>query len=172
MNCISRLSGSVELTLCDITPDIHCRHGRYKWDSGIIRYDDVTETSVVHCLYCVSQKIVGCYFLSVKTEISCTVWQSSSYSIWARIFGSVIQPQNSQTTDLLKHRKISLMKYEDDEEGETADATNHSVRFWWRIRQDKHIVRRHNGRYHWHSDHRRNMIRRAEFAPLHTVTTL
>jgi len=32
---ISRLSGSVELTLRYITPDIHCRHRRHECDGGI-----------------------------------------------------------------------------------------------------------------------------------------
>ena len=35
VDCISRLSGSVELTLRYTTPDIHCRHRRYECDGGI-----------------------------------------------------------------------------------------------------------------------------------------
>jgi len=34
---ISRLSGSVELTLRYTTPDIHCRHRRHECDGGITR---------------------------------------------------------------------------------------------------------------------------------------
>jgi len=35
VDCISRLSGSVELTLRYTTPDIRCRHRRYECDGGI-----------------------------------------------------------------------------------------------------------------------------------------
>jgi len=35
---ISRLSGSVELTLRYTTPDIHCRHRRHECDGGIKRF--------------------------------------------------------------------------------------------------------------------------------------
>jgi len=35
--CISRLSGSVELTLRYTTPDIHCRHGRHECDGEIMQ---------------------------------------------------------------------------------------------------------------------------------------
>ena len=37
---ISRLSGSVELTLRYTTPDIHCRHRRHECDGGIIGLSD------------------------------------------------------------------------------------------------------------------------------------
>jgi len=35
VDCISRLSGPVRLTLCYTTPDIHCSDRRYEWDRGI-----------------------------------------------------------------------------------------------------------------------------------------
>jgi len=39
VDCISRLSGSVDLTLRYTTPDISCRHRRYKCDGGIKQTD-------------------------------------------------------------------------------------------------------------------------------------
>jgi len=39
--CISRLSGSVELTLRNTTPDIRCRHRRYECDGGTIIIDNI-----------------------------------------------------------------------------------------------------------------------------------
>ena len=51
---ISRLSGSVELTLCYTTPDIHCRHRRHECDGGIsivflIHEHIITLKFCIHC---------------------------------------------------------------------------------------------------------------------------
>ena len=68
VDCISRLSGSVELTLRYTTPDIHCRHRRHECDGGMILANSVKSVTV--CL--VNAALKGrswCRFVTCYTQL-------------------------------------------------------------------------------------------------------